>query len=48
MTIKERNASKCREFEIAFATIIGGAGIAGAVIFWGLPLYFEFIVYLGS
>lgn len=48
MTIKERNASKCREVESVFAAIIGGAGFAAFMVYWGLPFIFNAIIYLGS
>ena len=48
MTIKERNRLKAHEAEQLLTIVIGGAGFAAFMVYWGLPFIFNAIIYLGS
>lgn len=48
MTIKERDKLKAHEVEELLAIVIGGAGFAAFMFYWGLPFIFNAIIYLGA
>ena len=48
MTIKERNQLKAHEAQDLITIVIGGAGFAAFMPYWGLPFIFNAIIYLGN
>lgn len=48
MTIKERNRLKAHEAEALLTIVIGGAGFAAFMVYWGLPFIFNAIIYFGA
>lgn len=48
MSTKERNRLKAHEAEQLMTIVIGGAGFAAFMVYWGLPFIFNAIIYIGS